>query len=405
MNIQNHPIDTLIPYARNSRTHSDEQVAQIMESIEQFGFTYPVLADAQGIVAGHGRVMAATRLYQAGKTIKLPGGEALPVGTLPVIDCTGWTEAQRRAYIIADNKLALNASWDEHMLALEFADLRAMEFDTTLTGFSLDDIDELLAELDATPEGETDADETPAVQSEVKTQPGDVWLLGKHRLMCGDSTNAAAVGVLMAGKKPDMIFTDPPYGIAYSSAKFNGNRSGVTNKRNKAEMIIGDGDDFDPSFMLNMFSGVKEIFIWGYQYYPEKLGRGGIIVWNKKQESESGCPHGDFELCWSKRERNKMCWLKWGGFNNKEKGEDRLHTTQKPVALAEWFFENWGSGANTVLDLFGCSGSTLIACEKTGRRNCSMELDPKYCDVIVRRWQQYTGKSAVHAVTGQEFGE
>jgi ParB-like chromosome segregation protein Spo0J len=129
MNIQNHPIDTLIPYARNSRTHSDEQVAQIMESIEQFGFTYPVLADAQGIVAGHGRVMAATRLYQAGKTIKLPGGEALPVGTLPVIDCTGWTEAQRRAYIIADNKLAENAGWDEHMLALEFADLRSMELD------------------------------------------------------------------------------------------------------------------------------------------------------------------------------------------------------------------------------------------------------------------------------------
>ena len=137
------------------------------------------------------------------------------------------------------------------------------------------------------------------------------------------------------------------------------------------------------------------MFIWGYQYYPEKLGRGGIIVWNKKREEEQGCPHGDFELCWSKNERNKMCWLRWGGFNNKENGEERLHTTQKPVALVEWFFDNWGKGLHLVADLFGGSGTTLIACEKTSRHCRIMELDPAYCDVICKRWEQFTGNTAV----------
>jgi DNA modification methylase len=223
--------------------------------------------------------------------------------------------------------------------------------------------------------------------------------------MCGDSTSIDAVDKLMDGARADMVFTDPPYGIAYSSDKFDGNRSGVTNKRNKAEMILGDEQSFDPSFLLEMFGKVKEVFVWGYQYYPDKLGRGGIIVWNKKVESEAKNPHGDFELCWSSKERNKMCWLQWGGFKNKEKGETRLHTTQKPVALALWFFENWGKKSKRVVDVFGGSGSTLIACEKTNRNCYMMELDPKYCDVIVKRWQDYTGKKAVHAETGEAFDE
>jgi len=381
-------IEALIPYALNSRTHSDAQVAQLAASIREFGFTNPVLVDdANNLIAGHGRVLAARKL---GLT------------EVPAIIVTGLDDRKRRALIIADNKLALNAGWDEQALRVELEDL-AGDYGE-LMGFSEDELAALLAEA-TVEEGLTDEDEVPEVQDEPVSKLGDVWLLGNHRLMCSDSTNAAAVDVLMEGKKPDMIFTDPPYGIAYSSDKFNGNRSGVTNKRNKAEMIIGDGDDFDPSFLLNTFGGVKEIFIWGYQYYPQKLGRGGIIVWNKKQESEAGCPHGDFELCWSKRERNKMCWLRWGGFNNKEKGEDRLHTTQKPVALAEWFFENWGSRANTVLDIFGGSGTTLIACEKTGRTALLMELDPRYCDVIVKRWQEFTGKQAIHEETGKTFAE
>jgi len=185
MQIETLAIDRLIPYARNSRTHSDEQVAQVAASIREFGFTNPVLVDAEGgIIAGHGRVMAARKLG---------------MDKVPCIRLAHLTEAQRRAYVIADNKLALNAGWDEKMLALEFKDLQAMDFDIELTGFGLGDIDELLAELDATPEGATDADETPAVQADAVSQPGDVWLLGKHRIMCGDSTSADHVKTLLGG--------------------------------------------------------------------------------------------------------------------------------------------------------------------------------------------------------------
>lgn len=185
MKIEHLAIDRLIPYARNSRTHSDEQVAQVAASIREFGFTNPVLIDGDGgIIAGHGRVMAARKLG---------------MDKVPCIRLAHLTEAQRRAYIIADNKLALNSGWDEKMLALEFKDLQAMDFDLELTGFGLGDIDELLAELDATPEGATDADETPPVQAEAVSKTGDVWLLGKHRIMCGDSTNADQVKTLLGG--------------------------------------------------------------------------------------------------------------------------------------------------------------------------------------------------------------
>ena len=185
MQIETLAIDRLIPYARNSRTHSDEQVAQVAASIREFGFTNPVLVDAEGgIIAGHGRVMAARKLG---------------MDKVPCIRLAHLTEAQRRAYVIADNKLALNAGWDEKMLALEFKDLQAMDFDIELTGFGLGDIDELLAELDATPEGATAADDTPPVQAEAITKPGDVWVMGKHRIMCGDSTAADHVQTLLGG--------------------------------------------------------------------------------------------------------------------------------------------------------------------------------------------------------------
>lgn len=383
------PTADLLPYAMNSRIHSEDQVAQIAASIKEFGFTNPILIDdAAGIIAGHGRVMAA-------KKLKLP--------EVPTITLEGLTEAQKKAYVIADNKLALNAGWDTEALTAELRRLQELEFDLDLIGFDSDELAQLLEPKQV--EGLTDEDDVPDVPETPKTVEGDIWVLGNHRLMCGDSTSIDAVDKLMDGARADMVFTDPPYGIAYSSDKFDGNRSGVTNKRNKAEMIIGDEQSFDPSFLLEMFGKVKEVFVWGYQYYPDKLGRGGIIVWNKKVESEAKNPHGDFELCWSSKERNKMCWLQWGGFKNKEKGETRLHTTQKPVALALWFFENWGKKSKRVVDVFGGSGSTLIACEKTNRDCYMMELDPKYCDVIINRWQDYTGKKAVHADTGEAFDE
>ena len=383
------PTADLLPYAMNSRTHSDDQVAQIAASIKEFGFTNPILIDDhETIIAGHGRLMAA-------KKLKLP--------KVPTITLEGLTEAQKKAYVIADNKLALNAGWDTEALTAELRRLQELEFDLDLIGFDSDELAQLLEPEQV--EGLTDEDDVPDVPETPKTVEGDIWVLGNHRLMCGDSTSIDAVDKLMDGARADMVFTDPPYGIAYSSDKFDGNRSGVTNKRNKAEMILGDEQSFDPSFLLEMFGKVKEVFVWGYQYYPDKLGRGGIIVWNKKVESEAKNPHGDFELCWSSKERNKMCWLQWGGFKNKEKGETRLHTTQKPVALALWFFENWGKKSKRVVDVFGGSGSTLIACEKTNRDCYMMELDPKYCDVIIKRWQDYTGKKAIHADTGVAFDE
>ena len=380
-------VSSLIPYARNSRTHSDAQVGQIAASIKEFGFLNPIIVDGEsGIIAGHGRVLAAQKIGLA---------------ELPVIEAGHLSDTQRRAYIIADNKLAMNAGWDDEMLRVELDALGVDGFDLELTGFSLDEIADL--QIEEVPEGLTDEDAVPEAPDKPLTVEGDVWLLGNHRLMCGDSTSIDVVERLMDGQKADMVFTDPPYGIAYSSDKFDGNKAGVTNKRNKSEMIIGDENAFDPSFLVQMFKGAKEMFIWGFQYYPEKLGRGGLIVWNKKRESQSANPHGDFELCWSRRERNKMCWLEWGGFKNKEKGEDRLHTTQKPVALALWFFENWGSGLTCVIDVFGGSGSTLIACEKTARDCRMMELDPKYCDVIIQRWQNFTGQTATLEATGQPF--
>jgi DNA modification methylase len=348
-----------------------------------------VLIDEQGgLIAGHGRVMAAKKLS---------------IEEVPCIVLDGLTEAQKKAYIIADNQLPLNAGWDLDKLQIELETLKELDFNIDLLGFDDEFIDGLMPEDEV--EGLTDADEVPEPPEVPVSVLGDIWQLGNHRLMCGDSTSIDAVEKLMGGQKADMVFTDPPYGIAYSSDKFSGNKKGVTNTRNSAPMIIGDDHDFDPSFIYGLFSAVKEVFIWGFQYYPDKLPRGGIIVWNKKKETETDNPHGDFELCWSKSERNKMCWLRWGGFNNKEKGEGRLHTTQKPVELALWFLENWGKKKNNIVDIFAGSGFTLIACEKTNRNAFLMELDEKYVDVIINRWQNFTGKQAIHIESGKTYNE
>ena len=213
--VEQWPIEKLVPYARNSRTHSAEQVAQIAASMREFGFTNPVLVDEQGgIIAGHGRVMAARKLGMA---------------SLPVMVAAGWTDAQRRAYVIADNQIALNAGWDDAMLRLELDDLKAADFNLDLLGFDADRLDELLADEVGQTEGLTDADAVPEVQAKPVTRPGDVWLLGKHRVMCGDSTSREAFAVLMAGASSDMIFTDPPYGMSYGGGRAEGDHS--KNKR------------------------------------------------------------------------------------------------------------------------------------------------------------------------------
>ena len=203
MQIQPRPIEGLIPYARNSRTHSDEQVAQIAASICEFGWTNPVLLDgANGIIAGHGRVLAARKLGMA---------------EVPCIELAHLSEAQKKAYIIADNKLALNAGWDNELLALEFGELQELGFDLDLTGFDADELESLMPV--EVPEGLTDEDAAPELPAEPVTKLGDVWVLGKHRVMCGDSTSIDAFGALMGGQSADMVFTDPPYGMSYGGGR------------------------------------------------------------------------------------------------------------------------------------------------------------------------------------------
>jgi DNA modification methylase len=232
---------------------------------------------------------------------------------------------------------------------------------------------------------------------------GDVWILGNHRLMCGDSTMIDDVEKLMNGEKADMVFTDPPYGINYDDERYQGTLSiakkhyGKDKPVNRFGKIKGD-DSFSVDFILEYFKSVKEIFIWGGNNFPELTKpMGSFICWDKKNENQAGLLSGDFELCWSKQNHGmKMYRYMWCGFQAKEKGEGkRVHPTQKPVQMAVWFFEKWGKDSKIILDLFLGSGSTLIACEKTNRKCYGMEIDPKYCDVIIARWEKYTGKKAV----------
>lgn len=393
MQIKEVAVDKLIPYAKNSRTHSAEQVAQIAASIKEFGFRNPILVDGVGIIAGHGRLMAAQKLN---------------LEKVPTIDCSDMTESQKKAYIIADNKLALNAGWDNEFLTLELKDLEDEGFDLTLTGFDDKELDALLNVIEGT-EGLTDEDAVPEVPEEPKTKLGDIYILGNHRLMCGDSTSIDAVEKLMNGKKADVVFTDPPYGMFLNAdysdmdSKFKGSKGG-----NKYDQVIGDNDDFSPELINTVFACFdycKEIFLWGADYYAEHLpnkNNGSWVVWDKRGDESADKMYGStFELCWSKaRHKRMMARVKWAGIFGMEKEHDkkRCHPTQKPVELVTWFFDYFSlKDKKNVVDLYGGSGSTLISAEKVGKNAFVMELDPKYCDVIVKRWEDFTGKKAILA--------
>ncbi len=366
----------LIPYAKNSRTHSEAQVAQIAGSIKEFGFNNPVLIDEDnGIIAGHGRVMAAQKL----------GLQAVPCIRLAHL-----SDTQRKAYVIADNRLALNAGWDDQMLTVELQELDSESFDLSLLGFEADELNALLNPIKET-EGLTDEDEVPEVPEEPKTKPGDIYKLGRHRLMCGDSTSIDAVQKLMDGNKVDLIFTDPPYNVA-----FNG-RSG------KHEVIKNDNlseQEFE-NFITEVCNTIqlidpKAYYIWcNWDFYGAlqgKLPYKACIVWAKNV----------FGMGQGYRHQHEFCLFN-GKIDEVVKNESDLwsikkdtkyvHPTQKPVALSVRAFGNHIKLTN-VLDLFGGSGSTLIGAEQTGRTCYAMELDPKYCDVIVKRWEDFTGQKA-----------
>lgn len=401
-------IAELIPFARNSRTHSEEQIGQIAASIQELGWTTPILIDGKNsIIAGHGRLAAARKLG---------------MGDVPVIVLDHLTDAQKRALVIADNKLALNAGWDIELLSSEIEGLGEEGFDLSLLGFNESELAALLAEKT---EGLTDEDAVPEVPETPKTVLGDVWVLGNHRLMCGDSTSIDAVNKLMHGTKADMVFTDPPYGMSYGDGR-SGNVGSTDGTVKKFGVILGDtktGDDLI-AMIKDAVGSAKQsskegaslyvCFPWRtYSEFQTALISIGLeptacIVWDKKSIG--------LGLANYRPQHEFIFYFKGGAWYGDKAQSDvwhmsrgntgaYVHPTQKPVELVERALSNSSKHGDVIIDCFGGSGSTLIACEKTNRHARLMELDPKYCDVIIKRWQDFSGKEAIHAETGLTFDE
>lgn len=374
-------VASLIPYARNSRTHSDAQVAKIAASIREFGFLNPIIVDGDsGIIAGHGRLMAAHKLG---------------LDEVPTVQAAHLTEAQKRAYVIADNRLALDAGWDIDMLKVELADLNLADFDLTLTGFDTDELANFLAEPT---EGLTDDDAVPEVPAVPVTVEGDVWLLGRHRLMCGDSTSIDAVERLMAGNVPNAIITDPPYGIGIDGQKKSVSANPKHNRKHH-EKKGWDSERPDASiFNYIVALGVPAV-IWGGNYFADLLpATRGWLYWSKGQD---GLTMSDGELAWTTEDRPLRSKTV-----NRAALKGSVHPTQKPTEIIEFSAEYLSVPQNgAVLDLFAGSGTLCIVCERTNRRAFLMERDAGYNDVIITRWQDFTGQTATLESTGQAFGE
>ena len=397
------PIEKLIPYARNPRSHSAAQVAQLAASIAEFGFVNPVLvASDAGIMAGHGRLL---------------GAQELKLKEVPVIVLDHLTPAQRRAYLIADNKLAELAGWDEDLLRMELKDLQLEEFDLGVIGFSDEELAELLGDDGVVTTGLTDEDAVPEVPERHVTVAGDLWLLGDHRVLSGDATDLKAVRKLVAGEQADLVFTDPPYNVDYE---------GYT-----AEKLTIKGDKMKPAefdkFLRGTFASYRAFVKQGASMYvchassvqrefQNALEASGFevrcqIIWAKNTFAWG---HGRYKfqhepIFYCHRAKQSDAW--YGDksqstlWQEKKPAANRLHPTMKPIELIERALLNSSKGGDCVLDLFGGSGSTLIACERRNRKSRLMELDPKYTDVIVKRWQEFTGQRALLAKDGRSFEE
>ena len=396
---ENYPVEKLIPYARNSRTHNDEQVAQIVASIKEFGFTNPILIGADDvIIAGHGRLLAAQRM----------GLKEVPVVRLPHL-----TETQRRALVIADNKIALNAGWDEEMLALEMKELKDFDFDLDILGFSEDELKELDAFGEPEVEPQSEEDDVPEVPEEPITKYGDVWVMGEHRLICGDSTLYDDVKKLMQDENASMVFTDPPYNVNYGATMKDSLRyhAGTLGGRKIMNDNLGDGfaqfltDSLSNLMMFN--KGAAYVCMSSselHTLYNAFIASGGkwstFIIWAKNTftlgRADYQRQYEPILYGWGADKKHYWCGDRdqsdvWE-YNKPVKND--LHPTMKPVELVERAINNSSCAGDIVLDGFGGSGSTLIAAEKTGRKARLVELDPKFCDVIVKRWEEYTGRQA-----------
>lgn len=399
------PVERLLPYARNARTHSDEQVAQIAASIAEFGWTNPILAGGDGVViAGHARLLAARKLG---------------ITEVPVIILDHLSESQRRALVIADNRLALNAGWDEEMLRVELDALREDDFNLDLLGFDDDELEALLTEPDSEVTGNTDDDAVPETPETAVTLVGDVWLLGDHRLLCGDATNLEAVQKVLAGGLADMAFTDPPYNVNYGATMKDKLRG---KKRKIANDNLGDGfEQFLRDVCANLLTVTKgAVYVCMSSSELHTLHRaftesGGhwstFVIWAKNTftmgRSDYQRQYEPILYGWKEGTDHFWCGARDQGdvWLVKKPVANDLHPTMKPVELVERAVRNSSKSRDTVLDPFGGSGSTLIACEKTGRHARLIELEPKYCDVIVRRFQEFAGKPATLESDGRAFAE
>lgn len=386
-------IDDIKTYENNAKLHPAEQIEQIKKSIQEFGFNDPIAIDENNvIIEGHGRYIAC---------------KELGINEVPIIRLNELDEEQKRAYMLVHNKLTMNSDFDIDTLNFE---LEEISLDMSEFGFEVPEIEE---------EKEVVEDEVPEVPEKPKSKLGDIYQLGNHRLVCGDSTKREDIDKL-GGVKADLVYTDPPYGMnlntdwtgAKSKSQFYVEKN-VKEHGNRYEKIIGDNDDFQPELINTIFDNFdycKEIFIWGADYYPELLKdykSGNMYVWDKRsnEDTDIECVEqsdkmfgSQFELCWSKnKHRKQIARVKWAGIFGTEKEFDRarVHPTQKPIELAKWFISRYSKENDNVVDIYGGSGSTLIACEQLNRKCYCMELDPHYIDVIIQRWENYTGKKAV----------
>ena len=400
---------------KNARKRTDRSASLIKESLERYGAARSIVIDEDNrILAGNGTIEGAKAAgIKNLRVIETDGTEIIAVKR------TGLSEEEKVGLALADNRTSDLSDWDADMLK------QLSEEQDITPWFEEDDLAEIIGEVEQLPaEGLTDADDVPEPPEDPITKPGDLWILGNHRLLCGDSTNPQHVDRLMDGKKADLVFTDPPYGM-HLDADYKTNNgpglykgkdmsraSGVTHRN-----VAGDHDDFTPDLINTVFASFDycdEIFLWGADYYAEHIPfrkDGSWVVWDKVTKADgeqSGVEnfHGsNFELCWSKaKHKRELARIMHKGLASVE-NDKRVHPTQKPVALAEWFFERWGQGKTVVADLYGGSGSTLIACEKTSRHCRMMELDPAYVDTIVKRWEDFTGNTAVCEPSNAHFLE
>lgn len=376
------PLDELVPYARNARTHSKEQILQLRASIREFGFLNPCLIDKDyNVIAGHGRIMAAR---EEGLT------------ELPCVFAEHLTEAQKRAYIIADNRLAMNAGWDEEMLSVELSELEGADFSIDLLGFTDAELQELLGTVETK---EDDFDLTAALEKASFVNPGDIWTVGRHRLICGDATKAEQVEKLMDGKKANLILTDPPYAVSYKSS------SGLSIKNDN----LGKEEFYQ--FLLTAFENMVNVSETGasaYVFHADTEGLAfrrafeeagfhlsGVCIWAKDSLVLGRSPyqwsHEPILFGWTKKGKHK--WYAgrsektiWH-FDKSRRNEN--HPTSKPIDLLSYPIQNSSQANSIVLDLFGGSGSTLIACEQTDRVCYMAELDDKYASVILRRYVEF----------------